>query len=247
MSSCVGKVALITGGSRGIGRAAALALGERGASVVVNYSQRADAAGEVVALIEAAGGRATAVQAKLGSRESVAGMFEATLDAYGRIDILVLNAGIARFAPVDAFDESEVDEALTTNVKAAFFAFQQAAEHMEAGGRIIAVSASMTSVGYPNTMLYAGTKGAVEQFALAAAKELGSRSISVNVIAPGATETDLYLGLSTEESRDLARRRSPTGRIATPSDIGDAIALLCGHEARWISGQIIRVNGAALW
>ena len=242
-----GKVAIVTGGSRGIGRAAAEALGQRGATVVVNYAERADAAAEVVAAIEAAGGRALAVQERLDGPEPVRRLFEATIEAFGGVDLLVLNAGTARFAPVDTFDEAEVDAMLATNVKATFFAFQEAARHLRDGGRIVAVSAAMTAVGYPNTLLYAGTKGAIEQFALAASKELGGRGITVNVVAPGATETDLYLGLSTEASRKVAADRSPMGRLATPADIGDAIAMLCSDETRWVSGQIIRVNGAALW
>lgn len=246
-SSLTGKVAIVTGASRGIGRAAAEALGRRGASVVVNFAERADAAAEVVDAIEAEGGRALAVQARLDGRAPVERLFAIAIEAFGGVDALVLNAGTARFAPVATFDEAEVDAVLATNVKATFFAFQQAAEHLRPGGRIVAVSAALTAVGYPNTMLYAGTKGAVEQFALAASKELGPKDITVNVVAPGATETDLYLGLSTEASREVAKGRSPMGRLAAPADVGDAIAMLCGNEARWVSGQIVRVNGAALW
>lgn len=243
-----GKVALVTGGSRGIGRAAAEALARRGAAVVLSYAERADAAAEVVAGIEGGGGWALAVQARMdGDPAPVRALFAAALEAYGRLDALVLNAGVARFGPVATFDEPEVAAMLATNVTSTFFAFQHAAEHLADGGRIVAVSAAMTAVGYPGTMLYAATKGAIEQMALSASKDLGARNITVNVVAPGATETDLYLGLSTEASRGAARARSPMGRLGTPADVGDAIALLCADEARWVSGQVIRVHGAALW
>jgi len=242
-----GKVAIVTGASRGIGRAAAVGLGRRGATVVVNYAERADAAAEVVSEIEAAGGQAMPVPARLDGAAPVEHLFATTVDAYGGVDVLVLNAARARFGAVASFDEDEVAATLATNITATFFAFQQAAAHLRPGGRIVAVSAAMTAVGYPGTLLYAGTKGAIEQFALAAAKELGEREITVNVVAPGATETDMYLGLSTEASREVAKGRSPMGRLATPEDIGDAIVMLCSDEARWVSGQIVRVSGAALW
>ncbi|WOH53097.1 SDR family oxidoreductase [Bradyrhizobium sp. sBnM-33] len=240
-----GKVAIVTGAGRGIGSAVARALGRQGASVVVNYAHNHSAAKETVAAIEAGGSRALAVQAELNGEAAVRALFDAALAAFGRVDMLVNNAAIARFAKIDTV--TEVDQTVAVNVKAAFFAFQQAALRMADGGRIVSISAAMTAVGYENTVLYAGTKGALEQFGQAAAKELGKRSIVVNTVSPGATETELYLGLSTEAGRAAAAQRSPFGRIAKPEDIADVVAFLCGPEARWLSGERLRVNGAALF
>ena len=241
------KVAIVTGGGRGIGSAIAKALGRQGASVVVNYARNHDTAKATVAAIEAAGGRGLAVQALLDGAAPVRALFEATLSAFGRLDILVNNAAVARFGPVSTVSEAEVDATIATNMKATFYCFQQAAVHMADGGRIVSISAALTRVGYDNTLLYAGTKGAIEQFGLAASKELGRRGIVVNTVGPGATETELYVGLSTEAGRTAAAQRSPFGRIAKPEDIADVVVFLCGPDARWLSGQIIRVNGAALF
>ena len=241
------KVAIVTGGGRGIGSAIARALGREGASVVVNYARNHETAKDTVAAIEAMGGRAIAVQASLDGAAPVRALFEQTLSAFGRLDILVNNASVARFGPVTTVTEAEVDATIATNVQATFYAFQQAAAHMADGGRIVNISAALTRVGYDNTLLYAGTKGAIEQFGLAASKELGKRGIVGNTIGPGATETELYIGLSTEAGRAAAAQRSPFGRIARPEDIADVVVFLCGPDARWLSGQIIRVNGAALF
>ena len=242
-----GKVAIVTGGGRGIGSAIAKALGREGASVVVNYARNQRAANDTVAAIEAMGGKALAVQALLDGAAPVRTLFEKTMSAFSRLDILVNNASVARFGPVASVTEAEVDATLAINVKATFYAFQHAAAHMADGGRIVSISAALTRVGYDNTLLYAGTKGAIEQFGLAASKEFGKRGIVVNTVGPGATETELYIGLSTEAGRAAAAQRTPFGRIAKPEDIADVVVFLCGPDARWLSGQIIRVNGAALF
>ncbi|MBM3534306.1 MAG: SDR family oxidoreductase [Alphaproteobacteria bacterium] len=240
------KIAVVTGAGRGIGRAIALGLGRKGASVVVNYASNHEAAAETVAAIEAAGGKALGVQQRLDGEASVRALFDAAIEAFGRVDILVNNAAVARFAPVGTFTEAEFDATVAVNMKAPFFALREAAKRMEDGGRIVSISAAMTAVGRPNTILYAGTKAALEQFSLAAAKELGHRGITVNVVSPGATETELYFGLSTEASRAEAAKRSPFGRIGNPKDIADVVVFLCSEEARWLSGQVIVANGGAI-
>ncbi len=242
-----GKVAIVTGAGRGIGRAIAEVLGERGATVVVNFAQDRAAAENVESAIKARGSHAIAVQAKLDGLHSVESLFSITLNTFGRLDILVNNAGMGVFGPVTSVTEEAFDALFAVNVKAAFFALQQAALHMADGGRIINISAALTAVGYDNTIMYAGSKGAIEQFSLAAAKELGKRGIVVNTVSPGATETELYHSLSTPEGRSLAAQRSPFKRIAEPQDIADVVAFLAGSDARWLSGQNLRVNGAALW
>ena len=242
-----GKVAVVTGAGRGIGRAIAETLGRQGASVLVNYASNSVGAEEVVGAIRASGSRAEAVKLRLDGPQSAVELFAAALAAFGRIDILVLNAASATFGPVTSVTEADFDAMFAVNVKAAFFAFQQAAKHMADGGRIISISAALTSVGYDNTMMYAGTKGALEQFTLAASKELGKRGIVCNTVSPGATHTDLYHGLVSEAAREAAKQRSPFKRLAEPQDIADVVAFLASDGARWVSGQNIRANGAALW
>jgi 3-oxoacyl-[acyl-carrier protein] reductase len=242
-----GKVAIVTGGSRGIGRAIAETLGAQGASVVVNFAEDAEAAAKVVAAIEAAHSRGVAVQGRLDGVQPVRDLFAAALAAFGRIDILVNNAAAARFGPIGDVTESDFDALFAVNAKATFFAFQEASRHLADGGRIISISAALTAVGYDNSVLYAGSKGAVEQFSLAAAKELGKRGIVVNTVSPGATNTDLYNRLFPESAQEVAKQRSPFKRLAEPPDIADLVAFLAGDGARWVSGQNIRANGAALW
>jgi len=242
-----GKVAIVTGGSRGIGRAIAERLGAEGAAVVIGYVDNVAAAEAAVSAVEAAGGRAVAVQALLDGPAPVRALFATAVERFGAVDILVLNAAAARFGPLESVTEEEFDQTVAVNVKATFFAFQEAAAQMADNGRIIAISAALTRVGYPNTSLYAATKGAVEQMAFSAAKELGKRGILVNVVSPGATSTDLYDSLASPAAQEAAKSRSPMGRLAEPDDIAGVVAFLASDDARWVSGQNISVSGAALW
>lgn len=246
-ASLRGKVAVVTGASRGIGRAAAETLGRQGASVMVNYASSTKAAAEVVAAIRAVGSRAEALKLRLDGAGPARDLFAATLATFGRVDILVINAASAIFGPVTNVTEADFDAMFAVNVKAPFFAIQEAAKHMADGGRIVSISAALTRVGYDNTLMYAGTKGALEQFTLAASQELGKRGIVCNIVSPGATHTDLYHGLAPEAAREIAKQRSPFKRLAEPQDIADVVAFLASEEARWVSGQNIRANGAALW
>lgn len=242
-----GKVAIVTGAARGIGRAIAETLGRQGASVMVNYASNTEAADEVVGVIRAAGSRAEALKLRLDGAQPVRDLFATTLTTFGRVDILVINAASATFGPITSVTEADFDTMFAVNVKAAFFAFQEAAKHMADGGRIVSISAALTAVGYDNTLMYSGTKGALEQFTLAASKELGKRGIVCNIVSPGATHTDLYHGLAPEAAREVAKQRSPFKRLAEPQDIADVVAFLASDGARWVSGQNIRANGAALW
>ncbi|HSH90363.1 MAG TPA: SDR family oxidoreductase [Ramlibacter sp.] len=242
-----GKVAIVTGAGRGIGAATARALGEAGASVVVNYASSKDTAMQVVQDIQAAGAQAHSVELSLSDAADARRLFDEAIDQFGRVDVLVLNASIARFAPISTFSEEEFDRAFAANAKAPFFAIQQAAERMSEGGRVISISAALTRVGYDNTALYAGTKGALEQFTLAAAKELGKRHITCNCVSPGATDTDLYRSVSSEAGREVARQRTPFKRLGEAREIADVVCFLASDRASWVSGQNIVVNGAALW
>ena len=227
MGSLTGKVAIVTGGSRGIGRAIAERLGRDGASVVVNYTQSAEKAQEVVRAIEAGGGQAVAVQADISQMVGVWRLFAETQGKYGRLDVLVNNAGTATFAPMADVTEEDFDALFSLNVKGAFFAMQEAARRLADGGRIVNISSGITIGGGPGGSVYAGTKGALEQFTLAAAKELGPRGITVNTVSPGMTETDLMRTVIPAERQQGAAQASPLGRLGQPDDIAEVVAFLC--------------------
>ncbi len=241
-----GKVSLITGASRGIGRAIAVRLGRDGAAVVVNYSGNEQAAHETVAAIETAGGRAIAVQADVGKVADLDRLFDETLQQFGRLDILVNNAGIMFNKPIAEVTEREFDRIFAVNVKGTFFACQQAAKRMADGGRIINFSSSTTVMMLATYGAYVATKGAVEQMSHILAKELGQRGITVNVISPGPTDTELFGQGKTEQDKQRFAQMAALGRLGQPEDIADVVALLVSDEAGWITGQNIRANGGTI-
>ncbi len=245
MTTLEGKVAIVTGASRGIGRAIALKFGAEGVSVVVHYLRRRDAAEEVVGAIEASGGRARAERGDMGRVGDVGRLFTHALDAWGRVDILVNNAGEAVFGPLADVTEADFDRLLAVNVKGVFFAMQEAARRLEDGGRIINISSGITIGGGAGGALYGGTKGAVEQFTQAAAKELAPRGITVNTVSPGMTETDLLLSSMSADARREMAQSVPLGRLGQPEDIADVAAFLASDAGRWITGQNIRATGGA--
>ena len=241
-----GKVALVTGASRGIGRAIAERLGRDGASVVVNFSGNAEAAGETVAYVEKAGGKAVAMKADIGRVVEVERLFSETIGHFGRLDILVNNAGSMVNKPLADVTEEEYDRIFAVNVKGAFFACQQAARRMSEGGRIINFSSSTTVLMLPTYSAYVATKGAVEQFSHVLAKELGPKGITVNVVSPGPTDTELFGQGKTEQDKQRFAQMAALGRLGLPEDIADVVAFLASEEARWITGQNIRANGGLI-
>ncbi len=241
-----GKVALVTGASRGIGRAIAMRLGHDGAAVVVNYSGNHSAARETVAAIEAASGRALAVQGDVGKVGDIQLLFDATFDHFGGLNILVNNAGVMFNKPVAEVTEEEYDRIFAVNVKGTFFACQQAAKRMSDGGRIINFSSSTTVMMLPTYGAYVATKGAVEQLTHILAKELGSRGITVNVISPGPTDTELFGQGKTEQDKQRFTQLAALGRLGQPEDIAAVVALLVSDDANWITGQNIRANGGTI-
>ncbi|TCM97843.1 3-oxoacyl-[acyl-carrier protein] reductase [Paenibacillus sp. BK033] len=241
--SLQGKVAIVTGSSRGIGRQIAIQLGEAGAKVVVNYSSNQEKAMEVVQLIEQAGGEAAAIRGDIGKVSDVEGLFSETLERFGRVDILVNNGGIMDLAPIASVTEEMFDRQFMINVKGTYFACQQAMKHMAGGGTIINFSTSVSGAMLPTYSVYAATKGAVEQLTRQLAKEFGPKDIIINCIAPGQVSTELFLNGKSEELVDSFRRMNAFGRLGEPNDIANAVELLVSDKARWITGQTLRVNG----
>ncbi len=237
------KTAIVTGASRGIGREIALTLGRLGAGVAVNFGRNEHQAQEVVSEIIRLGGAAIPVQADVRKREQIDSLFDRTLERFGTIDILVNNAGIAVFKAIQDVTEEEFDNIFACNVKGLFFACQQAAKKMADGGRIINISSSVTKVMMPTYGAYGATKGAVEQITKVLAKELGHRNITVNTLSPGPVDTELFRQGKSEQQIQQLANMSAFGRIGTPMEIADAVALLVSEQAGWISGQNICVNG----
>jgi 3-oxoacyl-[acyl-carrier protein] reductase len=236
-----GRVALITGSSRGIGRATALRLARDGAAVVVNYQSNEAAARDVVTDIGQSGGRAVAVRADLAVPADITRLFQEAAAAFGGLDIVVNNAGMRGYGPISDFPVEELDRLLATNVKGTFLAMQQAARFVRDGGRIINISTGNTKEPNPRVAAYAGSKAAVEYFGLALARELGPRQITVNNVLPGLTDTD---GLSAEFRANTALlERTPLGRLGRAEDIADVVAFLAGDDARWVTGQTIAAAG----
>jgi len=238
-----GKVALVTGGSRGIGRSIALKLAREGAAVAVNYASQAEEAKKTVAEIQAAGGRAVAVCADVSRVAEVVRMFDESISAFAKLDILVNNAGIMFIKPIAAVTEAEFDRIFAINVKGTFFGCQQAAQRLSEGGRIINLSSSTTARFMPNYSAYVATKGAVEQLTRALAKELGPRGITINTVSPGPTETELFLTGKTPQELEFMAKQSAFGRLGQPAEIAETVAFLASPEAGWVSGQNLRVNG----
>ena len=237
------KVALITGSSRGIGKAIATRLAKDGAAVVINYSHSADKAEAAVKEIEQAGGKAIALQADVSKVADLERLFEQTIDKLGKVDILVNCAGVIVYKLMVEVTEDDFDKIMAVNVKGTYFACQQAAKKMADGGRIVNISSTTTALMLPTYSAYVATKGAVEQISRVLCKELGDRGITVNIVSPGPTDTPLFRKGKTKEQIKHFGDMAALGRIAEVEDIADAIAFLCSDDARWITGQNIRVNG----
>jgi len=250
--SMKGKVAVVTGASRGIGRAIAIRLGTDGVLVAVHYGRNQKQAQKTVRAIEAARGAAFVIGVELGTVASVEQFFK-LLDAEltrrtgsNQFDILVNNAGVAPDSSVETATEAVFDEVFALNVKVPFFLSQKALPRLRDGGRIINLSSGVTRIAFPEKAAYAMTKGALNILTLELAKSLGPRNITVNSLAPGFTDTDMAADiLSNSQGRAYASSASTFNRVGQPDDIADAAAFLASHDGRWVTGQYLDVTGGA--
>ncbi len=239
-----GKAAVVTGASRGIGRAIALELARRGARVVVNYHSNEAAAAAVVAAIEAAGGEAVAVQADVGDFSQAAALIKTALKRFGRLDILVNNAGTTRDQLLMLMKETDWDTVLRVNLKSVFNCCKAAARPMvrQRQGRIINITSVSGIAGQAGQTNYAASKAGIIGFTKSLAKELGSRNITVNCIAPGFIPTDLTADLPAELKEQIIAA-TPLGRIGKPEEVAYAVAFLASDEAAFITGEVLTVDG----
>lgn len=236
------RVAIVTGGSRGIGRQTAQRLAADGLAVVVNYAGNQAEADATVAAITDVGGQAIAVRADVADETAVNDLFDTTTRTFGGIDVVVHAAGVMTLAPVVELDLGALDRMHRTNVRGTFVVNQQAARRLRQGGAIINFSTSVLGLALPGYAAYAATKGAVEAITLVLARELRGRDITVNAVAPGPTATELFLDGKDEQTIARMAAQPPLERLGTPDDIATVVAFLAG-TGRWVNGQVIRVNG----
>jgi 3-oxoacyl-[acyl-carrier protein] reductase len=245
-SASNGKVALVTGSSRGIGAATAKRLARDGYAVTVNCVVNRDLAAGVARDIESAGGRAIWVQADVSDPSAVRRLFDENERAFGGVDVVVSNAGIMRLAHFRDMTDADFNRMIDVNQKGSFYALREAARRVRDGGRIIALSSSITQLRSPTYGPYAATKAAQEFYANILAKELEGRMISVNAVAPGLVNTTLFTDGKTPEQIAGFAARTPHKRLGEPSDIADVIAALCSGEGAWINGQTVFANGGVV-
>jgi len=238
------KVALVTGGSRGIGAAVALELASRGASVVVNYNSSPDAANDVVKKIEEAGGKAAAFQADVSDFKQAEGLIKFAVETFGDLSILVNNAGITRDTLIMMMSEADWDSVIATNLKSTFNCSKAAVKHMmrKRTGRIINMASVAGQMGNPGQVNYSASKGGQIAFTKSLAREVAARNITVNAIAPGFVDTEI-LDAMPPETLEAALKMVPLGRKAKPEEIGYAVAFLASDQAAFITGQVLAVDG----
>jgi 3-oxoacyl-[acyl-carrier protein] reductase len=246
MDEQTGKVAIVTGASRGIGAAVAERLARDGFSVVVNYAESVAPAEALVRKIEQAGGHAQVVKADVSDPAAVHSLFDAAEAAFGGVDVLVNNAGIMTLGAVADTGDAAFDRQIAINLKGTFNTLREAARRLRTGGRIINFSSSVVALLQPTYGAYAATKAGVEAMTSVLAKELRGRNITVNAIAPGPTATDLFLKGKPQEVIDHLAKLAPLERLGQPTDIAAAVSFLAGPDAGWINGQTLRANGGII-
>ncbi|WP_328866520.1 SDR family oxidoreductase [Streptomyces sp. NBC_00304] len=237
------RVAIVTGGSGGIGGAVAAALAARGMAVVVHYSGGPGRAGKVVASIQEAGGLAVAAPGDIADETEMAALFDTAEERFGAVDVVVNTAGIMLLAPVVEMDLDAFDRMHRVNVRGTFVVSQLAARRLRPGGALINFSTSVTRLQQPTYAAYAASKGAVEAMTLILARELRGRDVTVNAVAPGPTATPLFLEGKSPELVERIAAASPLDRLGTSEDIASTVAFLAGPDGRWVNGQVLFANG----
>ncbi|WP_426151741.1 SDR family oxidoreductase [Pseudomonas sp. DC3000-4b1] len=243
MVTATQKTALITGASRGIGAALALRLVDDGFAVVINYAHSAKDADELVARINEEGGRAVAIKANVADSGDVRRLFDEAEAAFGKIDVLVNNAGVLKMVPLADSSDELFDHTFNINTRGTFNTLREAARRLNDGGRIVNLSSSTVGMNLPNYSLYIASKAAVESLTKVFAQELRGRDITVNAVAPGPVATELFFEGKTEELIQQLAKRPPLERLGEPEDIAGIVAFLVGPEGAWINGQVLRANG----
>jgi len=241
-----GKVAIVTGSSRGIGAEIARTLATAGATVVINYADNKLAADKICAAIAAAGGQGFAIQADVSDPAAVKQLFDKTIQQFQRIDILVNNAGILLFKEIAEIRDDEFDRIVDVNLKSVFYALREATEKLADQGRVVTISSTVTRLMLPKYSAYAATKAAIEQLTRIFAREMGKRGITANSILPGPVDTELFRAGKTAADIERMAGMAALGRIGDSGDIAKAVLFLVSDEARWVTGQSIGVNGGII-
>jgi 3-oxoacyl-[acyl-carrier protein] reductase len=242
-STRASKAAIVTGGSRGIGKAIALRLASDGFAVAIGFAGNQEQADATVAAIRQQGGQAIAVKGDIADPDAVAALFSATQDAFGRIDAVVSNAGIMELVPIKEDSLAAFDRIMATNVRGTFLLLARAAEVLQEDGRIVALSTSVIAKSLPGYGPYIASKSAVEGLVHVLANELRGRQITVNAVAPGPVGTELFLHGKTPEQVTALANMAPLQRIGAPDDIANAVSFLLGPDGGWVNSQVVRVNG----
>jgi 3-oxoacyl-[acyl-carrier protein] reductase len=245
MSKLSGKVAIITGSSKGIGAAIAKALAAAGASVVVNYASSKSGADKVVEAIATNGGKAIAVKADVSKAADAQALVDETIKAFGRLDILVNNSGVYEFAPLGAITESHFHRQFGINVLGLLLVTQAAAKHLPEGGSVINIGSAVSRITPPNSAVYSATKGAVDAITGVLSRELGPKQIRVNSLNPGMVETEgtLAAGMIGSDMEKAIVSQAPLGRVGRPDDIADIAVFLASKESRWLTGETLIASG----
>ncbi|KAA1012063.1 glucose 1-dehydrogenase [Paraburkholderia panacisoli] len=247
MSKLTGKVAVVTGGSKGIGAAIAKALAAQGASVVVNYASSKAGADSVVDAITRAGGKAVAVAGDVAKAADAQGIIDTAVETYGRLDILVNNSGVYEFAPIEEITEEHFHKHFNVNVLGLLLTTQAAVKHLGEGGSIVNVSSVVSRITPPGSSVYTATKSAVDGITGVLAKELGPRKIRVNSVNPGmvATEGTHSAGIIGSDFETWAVSTTPLGRVGQPDDIADVVVFLASDDSRWMTGESLIASGGS--
>ncbi|MFI6396228.1 SDR family oxidoreductase [Nonomuraea sp. NPDC050540] len=240
------RAAIVTGASRGIGRAIARKLAADGLAVVVGYAGNTDEAETTVKAINSVGGSAVTARADVADEAAVAAMFDLAEQNYGGVDVVVHSAGIVELAPVAELDLAALDRVLRTNLRGTFVVNQQAVRRLRDGGAIVNLSTSVIGLAFPGYGAYAASKGGVEALSLILARELRGRDITVNAVAPGPTATDMFLRGKDEQTIARLAAQPPLERLGTPDDIAETVAFLASPAGRWVNGQVLRANGGII-